>query len=306
VLSENQFSILLFLALHYTLTASQIRRLLFGADKDRDGRQTRRLLASLLPRKLINQTKMRVVNPLHAITAGVYYPSREGKEYLAVKTGDTKWLLTPTQTPQWTNLYHWVGLSDLRIAVFEALKQQSAVEIPEWFNEFDVVNRQAEKPQDRYRLYTVCEEQPRKIVCVPDAAFLLRKTTGAAKAYYVELETGSNPVQKAANEKTPGYAKLAEKGLHTRHFPGVGGFSVLCFAPDPQWRDFLRKCFRPKERVDLWKFAALTDVKPATFFEAPIFYTADDGPPSALVKGAAGSPGQVTGQVSGVGREVAK
>jgi hypothetical protein len=282
---DRSFHILLLLATHYTLTASQIRRLVFRPDQDQDGRQTRRLLAQLCEARLINKARMEVVNPLHGSTARVYFPSRAGCELLAVKTGDVRYLLTPTQTPQWQNLRHWTILSDVRITIDAAIRRQSALAMPLWFNEFDTVNKDAERPEDRYRLYTVCRREPRRIVCCPDAAFLLRKGA-AAKAYYVELETGSNPPQKAAAEKTPGYASLAAQKLHLRHFPDAPGeFGVLVFAPDAPWRDVLRTCFRQKEGAHLYKFAALTELTPETFLHAPIFYVASDDTPRPLVKG---------------------
>lgn len=285
ITDDRSFQILLLLATHYTLTASQIRRLVFRPEQDADGRQTRRLLAKLCETRLVNKTRMEVVNPTHGSTARVYFPARAGCELLAVKTGDVRFLLTPMQTPQWQNLRHWTILSDVRIAIDAAIRRQSIVEIPLWFNEFDVVNKDAERPEDRYRLYTVCQSEPRRIVCCPDAGFLLKKGT-AAKAYYVELETGSNPLQKAAAEKTPGYVSMAAQKLHTRHFPEAAEeFGVLVFAPDAPWREALRKCFRPKEGAHLYKFAALSDLTPETFLHAPIFYLAEGDEPRSLVKG---------------------
>jgi Replication-relaxation len=286
MLTDRQQTILRALARHYTLTASQVRRLIFRPEQDRDGRITRRLLAALHAQHLLNKCRCEVVNPLYGLTCPVYYPSRQGCELLAVLSGDDRYHLTPTQTPAWQNLRHWVCLSDLRMVLDPAIERQSTVVMPAFFNEFDVVNKDAVEPAERFRLYTLIEREPKKLCCVPDAAFLLR-VQSMARAFYVELEMGSNPAQKAAAEKTPGYAALAGKSLFRRHFADAADFRVLCFAPDATWRDALRRAFRTKEGMALWKFAALTDVKPETVLHAPIFFPAGDGAATPLVKGAA-------------------
>ena len=127
---DRSFQILLLLATHYTLTASQIRRLIFRPEQDADGRQTRRLLAKLCEARLINKTRMEVVNPSYGSTARVYFPARAGCELLAVRTGDVRFLLSPTQTPQWQNLRHWTILSDVRIAMDAAIRRQSLLTGP--------------------------------------------------------------------------------------------------------------------------------------------------------------------------------
>jgi hypothetical protein len=220
----------------------------------------------------------------------VYFPSRLGNEALAMHTGDPTWLHVPTQTPQWQNLAHWAALTDLRITIKAAIRGQNVVTMPARYNEFDTVE-DSDDPAKRYRLYTVVSEQPRRIVCVPDAAFLLeaRDNTGSAvhaKAFYMELERGTNPIQKAAAEKTPGYARLGE--LHKRHFPTANaGFNVLMFAPNPKWRDALCKAISQKDGAHLWKFASITDVNAKSFLSSPIFHKCD-GSVVALLTGGGG------------------
>lgn len=239
MLTERQRAILLAVARHYILTAAQVRRLIFRPEQDPDGRITRRLLSALVSNQLLNKTRCEVVNPLHGLTCPVYFPSRPGCELLAVSTGDPSYHLTPTQRPQWQNLRHWAILSDLRILFDDAIARQEDVAMPSFFNEFDVVNKDAADPAQRYRLYTLVEQTPRRLCCVPDAAFQLT-ASGGARAFYIELETGSNPPRKSAAEKTPGYTALAARSLHRRHFPEAGDFRVLCFAPDVPWREALR------------------------------------------------------------------
>jgi hypothetical protein len=290
MVSEKISLILKLIATYYTLTSSQIRKRIFPQklnaigqliDPDPTGRQTRRLLAEMLAQKLINKAHMQVTNPLHPVTASVYYPSKSGCEALAVQTGDMTWLASNWQQPIWQNLHHYLSLSELRLLIQDAIDAQDLVELPRYFNEFDVINPEAalSSPADRYHLYTVCTlpEAKKRIVCIPDAAFKLQKKGGGSRAYYVELETGSNPYKVAA-EKTPGYAALAQGGLHTRHFPGVPSFVVLVIAPNPGWRDGLRKCFAKKERPELYRFIARTELTKETFLHGEIVYSAKEGP----------------------------
>jgi hypothetical protein len=284
MLPEKVIQILILIATHYTLTAAMIRRLLFG-DKDRDGRQTRRLLGEMLRRKLLNKTHMEVTNPLHPLTASVFFPSKLGCAVLAEHTGDLRWLLTNYQQPQWQNLRHFLALSELRLLIQKAIAGQTLVDMPCYFNEFDVVNQEAAltDPAARYRLYTVCTPRgaPKRIVCCPDGFMVLRKPTGASQAYYLEMETGSNPFRTAA-EKTPGYAALAAAGLQRRHWSAADSFAVLVFAPNPGWRGGLRKMFAKKERPDLYRFVAMSELTAENFLHGKVFYTVDQGPYSLV------------------------
>lgn len=276
--TERDISVVRVVAENYTLTASQIRRLCFPG---KDMSVVRRRLAGLWREKLVNRTTSEVVVPAFGLTCPVYYPSRLGVEHLAAVTGDDRYLLVSCQTPSWQNLAHFVGLSDLRITIHQAVQLHAGVALSHFFNEFDVVNKDERDPDKRYRLYTQLRVQP-KLVCVPDAAFALA-SGGYCKAFYVELHRRDS-VQKAAAEKTPGYAVLAANKLHRRHFPeAMDEFSVLVFAPTSGVRDLLRREFAKKESPDLYWFAAMSEVKPDTFF-APIFYSCKSGP-FALLKG---------------------
>lgn len=277
-LTPRDLQILLVLAVHYTLTAAQIHRLLFAG---KDISVARRRLGALRAARFINRTQSEVVAPAFGLTCPVYYPSRLGLEMLAAQTGDARHLLVCTQPPAWQNLAHFVGLSELRITIQKAVAQQSAVRLAAFYNEFDVVNKDEIDSSKRFRLYTLLRERP-KLVCVPDAAFALQAGP-ICKAFYVELHRRDS-ARKAAAEKTPGYACLAATKLHRRHFAqALDEFSVLVFAPTPGWRDLLRKEFAKKESPHLYWFAALTDLKPETFF-APVFFSCKDGP-FALLKG---------------------
>jgi hypothetical protein len=66
--------------------------------------------------------------------------------------------------------------------------------------------------------------------------------------------------------------------LFRRHFPDVDSFAVLVFAPNPGWRDGLRKVFAKKERPDLYRFVSMSDLTADNFLFEPHFYSIDKGP----------------------------
>ena len=132
-----------------------------------------------------------------------------------------------------------------------------------WLNEWDVVNKDESRPEKRFQLYTLLQEHPR-LVCVPDGAFLMW-FKGASKVFYLEQDRATSGAQQIANSKTAGYAAMAEKLLHRRHFPEttLDEFSVLMVAPSPKRRDSLRHAIRGKPGAGLWRFAARQDLAPA-------------------------------------------
>jgi hypothetical protein len=213
---------------------------------------------------------MEVVNPAAAMAAPVYYPARAGVELLAAHD-DEKWLLTSTRLPQWQHLAHFVAISDLHITADQSVARQAYVTLTDWANEYDVLNKEATAPAERFRLYTLIQQSP-KLVCVPDCAFVL-EVKGHRKAFYVELERATSAPSKVAAEKTPGYAALHQRQLHKKHFPGVlDDFTVLVTAPDARWRDALRRAFRGKPGIELYRFAATTELTPETFLFGSVWY----------------------------------
>src|SRR5205807_104150 len=55
-----------------------------------------------------------------------------------------------------------------------------------WIGEYDVINARAKNPEERYRLYTLISEEPKRLVCNPDAAFLL-PVGEHRRIFYLEL-----------------------------------------------------------------------------------------------------------------------
>lgn len=282
MITERDIAILIAVVRYYVLNRQQIQRLVFPNDKN--GRITRRRLQVLVDAKLINRQAMLVCHPAAAAPAPVYYPARKGCELLAEQAADERYLATPTAAPLQHHLLHWLAATETHLTFDEAVAQHGEVKIDGWLNEWDVVNKDETAPEKRYRIYTLLREQPR-LVCAPDAAFLL-SLRGHSKVFYLEQDRATSGVQQIAASKTPGYAVMAERGLHRRHFPQatVETFTVLMVAPNARRRDALRKALQAKPGAPLWRFAAIGDLLPETLFSAPVFYPCV-GEATALVRG---------------------
>lgn len=273
MITERDCAILLALVRYYVLSRMQIQRLCFPGDES--GRITRRRIQSLVGAKLINRALMQVVNPLAGTPAPVYYPARRGCEFLAEHQGDERYLATPTQTPQPHHLFHWLAVSDTHIALDGAIAAQTGVQLTDWLSEWDIANKDESAPEKRFRIYTLIHESPR-LVCAPDAAFLLAMR-GHAKVFYLEQDRNTSGVQQIAASKTAGYAAMAERCLHRKHFPQttLDAFSVLMVAPTERRRDALKKAIAGKPGAALWRFTAAPDLTPERFLIEPIWHQCD-------------------------------
>lgn len=280
MITARDIQILIALVRYYVLNRTQIQRLCFSQGDDRI---VRRRLQVLLDAKLINRTRVEVIVPGSGSSAPVYYPSLRGCEFLAEHCKDDRYYAAPTQTPQPHHLFHWLAISDVHIALDGALTSQSDAECADWLNEWDIANKDEATPEKRFRLYTLLQQSP-KLVCAPDAAFLL-SVRGHKKSHYLELDRNTSGVRQIAASKTPGYAALAERGLSKKHFPQatLDSLTVLMVTPSAWRRDALRKAISQKPGADLWRFAAMTDLTPQTILSAPVWHRCE-GDPVPLVK----------------------
>lgn len=289
MITERDFCILSKVVTYYVLSRPQIQRLCFPSDMT--GRVTRRRLQALVSSGLLSRHRAEVVYPNSAPAGSVYYPSAKGVALLAEHTGDNAILLTPTQQPVAHHVAHWLAVSDTHISLNEAIAAQERVVLEGFINEWDVVNKEETEPHTRFRLHTLLSESP-KLVAAPDAAFLLTvpvkselSTVSFSKVFYLEEDRATSGVNQVAARKCKGYAALAERGLHAKHFPAtnVATFTVLCITPNARRREALRKAFVGKVGSDLWRFAAGDELTPETFLHAPIWYPLS-GDPMPLVK----------------------
>lgn len=266
---------------YYTLTRAQINRLHFA--NDHDGRITRKRLSIIHGEGLINRTNMQVVSPAMGAPAYVYYPSAQGCAFLAQELKDEQFKSACTLTPNWMHLYHWVEVAQTHITLDHAAMNIPGVKVESWISEWSIANPDEKEPEKRYKLYTKLGQ---KLVCAPDAAFLLEKE-GFRKAYYIEQDRDTTKnADRVAAQKCHGFAGLFEKRAHiSRHFPqcNVEKFAVLFVTPTPRRRDALRAAFRSKPAPWLYKFASQTELAPDTFLAGPIWYPCD-GDATALLK----------------------
>ena len=280
MLTSRDIQVIAHVARYYVLTRGLIQRLDFPDDKD--GRLTRRRLQLLVQDNYICRTHMEVVNPDAGLPCPVYYPSVKGCEMLTQEFEDERWLQTTTLCPQWHLLRHWIALSETHITLDAALAREDGF-AADWLSEWDIANKSETAPEKRFRLYTLLRQDPR-LVCAPDAAFILTKD-GHGKVHYVEQDRATSGVRQIAVSKTPGYAELAARQLHRRHFPNatVETFAVLMVAPTERRRDALRKALLGKPGSSLWHFAAQPDLKPETFLRGQVWHPCE-GDSRALLK----------------------
>lgn len=288
MITSRDLAVVKSVAHYYTLTRAQITRLHFPEDPN--GRITRKRLQLLLDAHLLGRTRMQVVNPVMGAPAPVYYPSEQGCAFLAQEFRDPRYLAACTHTPTWQHLYHWVQVAETHILLDLAVGLQTGVSVAEWINEWAVANADEERPDKRFRLFTLLRESPR-LVCAPDAAFLLDKD-GYRKVFYLEQDRDTTKSAfRVAASKHAGYASLFEQHLHRRHFPtaNVEKFTVLMIAPTAQRRDALRNAMRGKPGDALWKFASLTDLTPQTFLTAPVFHPCSSAASPLLLPSSGGA-----------------
>jgi hypothetical protein len=278
---DRDVEILKALVKYYVLNRAQIQRLFFASSQG--DRIARRRLQELVSERLINRTQVQVMIPGNGSPAPAYYPARKGCDLLAEHLKDERFYSAPTQSPNPHHLFHWLSISDVHITLDESLSRQTDAACLEWLNEWDIANKDEQQPEKRYRIYTLIQDNPR-LVCAPDAAMLL-SVRGQSKTHYLELDRNTSGVRQIAASKTPGYAMLAERQLHRRHFPQatLGSFSVLMVTTTPNRRDLLAKGIAEKPGAALWRFACITDLTPDTFLSAPVWYRCD-GQTVPLVK----------------------
>lgn len=274
-------SVLLPVVHYYVLSRHQIQRL--GFPDDNNGRITRRRIQVVIDANFIARHTLFPYNPVLGSPAPVYYPTKQGIEFLAAHLGDERYLAVNTQAPNSNNLLHWLAISETRITIEQAIARQSDVKLDRWINEYDVVNKDESRPEKRFHLYTLLQQSPR-LVCAPDAGFLLN-LRGFKKVFYLEQDRGTTGAQHLAASRPKGYAAIFEQKLHRRHFPetNLDTFTVLMITSTVNRRDFLRKSFKNVPGANLWKFVAQSDLTPECFLHAPILHGID-GEPTALIK----------------------
>lgn len=305
MLTPRDHSVLLFIATYDIVTRSMITRELFPGD---DGRVTRKRLSVMRALELVNQAQMRMTNPsiLGGIGAPVYFAGQKLPAFLAQEQQDDRYLLLNSATPSWMFLYHGVAVAETHLLLNKAVAQMAGARLVEWIGERTIADRTAADARSgRFRLIVYLSE---KLICKPDAAFLLEVETEGfhRKVFFLEQDRDTTKnAERVAAQKSGGYTALVEKRMHiVRHFPTatVEKPTVLFVAPSPKRREALRKAFAKKPTNWLYRFAAIEDLTPATMLTSPIWHQCVGDPvpmikTEALGAGPESGPGPARPQV---------
>jgi hypothetical protein len=269
---------------YYVLTRAQVVRLHFRPGPTRD-RIARKRLQHLAGEKLLNVARLRY-SPDATAATHVYYPSRRGAEFLAARLGDESYLARTCQCPQQYCLFHWIRLTDRHLMLDRAVALQTEACVPCWYSEWDVVNpaESVHRPEKRFRLYTLLQEESKRLVCAPDAAFLMT-AGGHGKVFYVEEDRHTESAERYVNAKVKGYAELHARRGHRRHFPEATAddFTVLMFSPDETRRKALCTAMKGKPGERLWRFCSVAGLTAETLLHEPVFH-ATQGDPGSLLR----------------------
>jgi len=269
MITQNDISVLVVLASYYVLCRPQIQRLCFGSHFS--GRGTRKRLAKLLREGLIH--KHRTFIPFGGSSTGcpVYWLSRQGAELLCSYFDDETYLACNTRRPRADLLFHWLAIGETHIAIEHAVSADPTVELVAWINEWETVNKTDSFSQHFY-LHTVLSESP-PLSCSPDAGFVL-DVAGHRKVFYLEQDRNTGAAKSVAARKAPGFAELASRGLHLRHFPcaTVDTFTVLAVTTDRGRRNRLASAIEGRPGANLWLFVSQDELTPERLLYDPITY----------------------------------
>lgn len=298
-ITDNDTNVLRHLGIFGFSTSGIVRDLYFPTDKDKSG--TRGRLRKLSAASLVRRFNMQVVSESTKDAQRVWTLTQEGALQLSILDADSSWLRwLPPNTGNWQNYAHNVKLTELMVPVRAAIEAQTRIVMSGLCFEHTVINAAEREPHRRFKLYTVTQDVPRKLICHPDVGFQLM--VGAYKmAFYVELETGSDgSPNRVCRKKSPGYGTLHSTGKYRLHFPEAQAMRVLYVVPNG-WRETMRTEMRGKAGAELCLFAHRSDITRESFLYHTIWVGCDDGPPRPLIRpGHPAATTPETGHPSGV------
>lgn len=267
IVTENDIQILAMLARYYVLTREQIQRLC--APHLVSGRSLRRRIMKLRQDDYLFKHRVPVALPGKNGAAPVYYLTKQGTELLASWFDDEDFLVTNLRHPRPDRLNHWYAIIETRIVIEQAIALQDEVKLERWVNEWETVNKSAHE-NDHFVLQTKLSENP-PLSCSPDAGFVL-SLRGHKKVFYLEQDLGTSSPNQVAARKTKGYAELANRNLHRKHFPEtmLGNFKVLFITPTVYRSQTMAEKIRTRPRPDLWLCIDQHELTPESFLHEPI------------------------------------
>lgn len=265
--NEYDIQILRALARYYVLTREQLQRLCFPDHSG--GRSTRKRLLKLQQAGFVQKHRVPVAFPGTCNAAPVYYATKQGTEMLVSWYEDETYLAANTRHPRSDRLNHWIAVNETRMVIEQSIATQNEVSIDRWINEWETVDKEVAEPQ-RFCLHTQLSIDP-PLSCSPDAGFLL-SLRGHRKVFYVEQDLGTSSPKQIAARKTKGYAALADKQEHRRHFPTttLDTFGVLCITTNGYRCEQFAKRIAARPRPDLWLFIDQRELSAESFLSGPI------------------------------------
>lgn len=291
--STRDIAILKDVAHYGAMSRAQIEARHFGSN-DGQARTARKRLKYLNDERLLGRVRLQYSES--SATYG-YYPTPKGLELLLQVTGDEKYRTVSTSPPSHIHLLHRLAMTDTHVQLDDAVAAHPHVKLLRWINEFDTVNadESVTDPAKKYTLFTELSKLPR-LVCKPDAAFLTEVADDAGRVHrrvhYLEQDRDTESAPHYVAMKVKGYAELARRQLHRRHFPDttMAEFVILMVSPTAGRRDLLAAAMREKDKAgkdkpgaELWRFVAKGDLTPRAFFHEPIYRKAD-GTAARLLK----------------------
>ena len=265
--TEHDVQLLAALARYYVLTREQLQRICFPGHAS--GRTTRKRLSKLQKAGFVRKHRIPVAFPGTCNAAPVYYLTKQAAELLASWFDDESLLAANTRHPRCDRLNHWIAVNETRMVIEQAVTRQDNVTLDGWINEWETVDKDAAEP-NRFTLRSQLSTDP-PLSCSPDAAFLL-SLGGHRKVYYLEQDLGTSSPKQNAARKTKGYAALAERQGHRRHFPETtfDTFGVLCITTTSYRCEQTAKYVAKRPRPDLWLFIDQRELTAESFLHSSI------------------------------------
>ena len=273
-LSGKKAEIMMLIRRYRVLRARQIRdRLLPG---DNDSSQTRAHLRNLVGPGWLRKYQPKLVDPLsHGSAPPVYTMTTKGGSMMAAITGNTNFLVdSEVSFSNWMSANHWASLSSLAMLIDDAFAEKDYVKLTAMHFEYDIGDASERDPAKRFILY---ERLGEKVVFAPDMA-IETDVKGHRRAWYSELEMGSDSPARVAAKKHKGIAAFAASDRLPKQFPLARDFRVVVFCPNPGWRDILRKEMKGKPGQEFWMFCATSELTAERLLHEPLLYSVDKGP----------------------------
>ena len=255
------------LAAYYVLVRPQIQMEVFPSHKST--RYCRKVLSQMSHAQLIGKTRRKVTFDDQRSGCPVYYLKQKGVFELVKATHDDTYRNASVTRPRDDRLEHWIATSETHRRLRLATNSQGYVAMPVFVNEW---NKCRADGDDRYYLHVMLQDQPKKISCSPDGAFLL-SVGGMKTAIYLESDLGTSYEAQVAARKHAGYDLLAQSNqFRTKHFPDATDpeFRVLMITTDRWRRDRLARHMKDHPGAQRWRFAAIQDCLPENILHEPV------------------------------------